>query len=41
MKAYELANSQNEQALSNYLQDRMMAHKKHAWMIRSTLNRAG
>lgn len=41
MKAFELANSQNEQGLANYLQDRMMAHKKHAWMLRSTLNRAG
>jgi len=41
MRAYELANSNNEDGLSNYLQDRMMAHKKHAWMLRSTLNKAG
>lgn len=41
MKAYELANANNEDGLSNYLQDRMMAHKKHAWMLRSTLNKAG
>jgi len=27
--------------LANYLQDRMAAHKKHAWMLRSTLNKAG
>ena len=40
MKAYEEANAQNEDGLSNYLQDRMMAHKKHAWMLRSTLNKA-
>jgi starvation-inducible DNA-binding protein len=41
MKAYELADANNEDGLSNYLQDRMMAHKKHAWMLRSTLNKAG
>ena len=41
MKAYEMANANNEDGLSNYLQDRMMAHKKHAWMLRSTLNKAG
>jgi len=41
MRAYELADSNNEDGLSNYLQDRMMAHKKHAWMLRSTLNKAG
>jgi starvation-inducible DNA-binding protein len=41
MKAYELSSKENEDGLSNYLQDRMMAHKKHAWMLRSTLNKAG
>jgi starvation-inducible DNA-binding protein len=41
MKAYELADSNKEFGLANYLQDRMMAHKKHAWMLRSTLNKAG
>jgi starvation-inducible DNA-binding protein len=41
MKAYEMANTNNEDGLSNYLQDRIMAHKKHAWMLRSTLNKAG
>jgi starvation-inducible DNA-binding protein len=41
MKAYEMANANNEDGLSNYLQDRMMAHKKHGWMLRSTLNKAG
>jgi starvation-inducible DNA-binding protein len=40
-QAYELANINKEDGLSNYLQDRMMAHKKHAWMLRSTLNKAG
>jgi starvation-inducible DNA-binding protein len=37
-RAYELSEFNNEFGLCNYLQDRMMAHKKHAWMLRSTLN---
>lgn len=41
MRAYDLADSNKEFGLANYLQDRMMAHKKHAWMLRSTLNKAG
>jgi len=41
MRAYEEATTQQEFGLQNYLQDRMMAHKKHAWMLRSTLNKAG
>jgi len=41
MRAYEEAGTQQEFGLQNYLQDRMMAHKKHAWMLRSTLNKAG
>lgn len=41
MKAYDMSNKENEEGLSNYLQDRIMAHKKHAWMLRSTLNKAG
>lgn len=41
MRAYELADTNKEFGLANYLQDRMMAHKKHAWMLRSTLNKAG
>ena len=41
MKAYEEATTQQEFGLQNYIQDRMMAHKKHAWMLRSTLNKAG
>jgi starvation-inducible DNA-binding protein len=40
-QAYELANINKEDGLSNYLQDRITAHKKHAWMLRSTLNKAG
>lgn len=41
MRAYEEAGTQQEFGLQNYIQDRMMAHKKHAWMLRSTLNKAG
>lgn len=41
MRAYEEATTQQELGLQNYIQDRMMAHKKHAWMLRSTLNKAG
>jgi starvation-inducible DNA-binding protein len=41
LRAYEEADAQQEFGLQNYIQDRMMAHKKHAWMLRSTLNKAG
>jgi DNA-binding ferritin-like protein len=34
--AYRLANDHDELGLANYLQDRIDAHKKHGWMIRST-----
>jgi starvation-inducible DNA-binding protein len=37
MTAYNLANQYNEIGLSNILQDRYDAHKKHGWMIRSIL----
>jgi starvation-inducible DNA-binding protein len=40
-QGFELANMQKEDGLANYLQDRMAAHSKHAWMLRSTLNKAG
>lgn len=33
--AYKAAEFNNEIGLSNFLQDRMDIHKKHAWMIRS------
>ena len=33
--AFKAAEFNNEIGLSNFLQDRMNAHKKHAWMIRS------
>lgn len=40
METYKLAEEYNEIGLSNFIQDRYDAHKKHAWMIRSILKRA-
>jgi DNA-binding ferritin-like protein len=37
--AYESAEEYDEIGLSNYLQDRYDAHKKHAWMLTSLLKR--
>jgi starvation-inducible DNA-binding protein len=37
MEAYRLAERYNELGLSNFLQDRITAHKKHQWMLRSIL----
>jgi len=37
MDAYKLAEQYNEIGLSNFLQDRYDAHKKHGWMLRATL----
>ena len=34
--AYEMAEEQKEFALSNFLQDRLSAHSKHRWMLKST-----
>ena len=36
-EAYRLAERYNELGLANFLQDRMAAHKKHQWMLRSIL----
>ena len=36
-EAYRLAERYNEMGLANFLQDRMAAHKKHQWMLRSIL----
>lgn len=36
-EAYRLAERYNELGLANFLQDRMSAHKKHQWMLRSIL----
>lgn len=35
-KAYQLADSNNEMGLANFLQDRIDIHKKHGWMLRAT-----
>lgn len=37
MEAYRLAERYSEIGLSNFLQDRIVAHKKHQWMLRSIL----
>jgi starvation-inducible DNA-binding protein len=39
MTAYRLAEEYNEIGLSNFVQDRYDAHKKHNWMIGSILKR--
>lgn len=36
MEAYDMAEKFREHGLSNFLQDRMDAHKKHGWMLRAT-----
>jgi len=37
MVVYNAADRYNELGLSNFIQDRMIAHKKHQWMLRSIL----
>lgn len=34
-KAYETAESAKKYGISNFLQDRITAHEKHGWMLRS------
>lgn len=36
-EVYNLSEEVKELGLANYLQDRIDVHKKHAWMLRSTL----
>jgi starvation-inducible DNA-binding protein len=36
-KAYELAEAVHEHGWSNFLAERLTAHKKHGWMLRSTI----
>lgn len=36
MECYTMAEEMKEFGLSNFLQDRITAHKKHSWMLRST-----
>jgi len=38
-EAFKLADAVGEVGLSNFLQDRIDQHKKHAWMLRATLKR--
>jgi starvation-inducible DNA-binding protein len=35
---YEEAEKANEIGLSNYVQDRLVAHKKYAWMLKASLS---
>jgi len=39
-RAYERAEAHQELGLANFFQDRIDVHKKHSWMLRSTLKRA-
>jgi starvation-inducible DNA-binding protein len=36
MSSYKKAEEMGELGISNYLQDRIQAHQKHAWFLRST-----
>jgi starvation-inducible DNA-binding protein len=38
---FDLAEQNGEHGLSNFIADRQDAHKKHAWMLRSTLKTIG
>ena len=35
-EAYIMAEDNKEFGLSNFLQDRITAHKKHSWMLKAT-----
>jgi len=35
-RVFEIANSNNEQGLADFIAGRLDAHKKHAWMLRAT-----
>lgn len=37
MRSYDMANQENEIGIANFLQDRIQAHEKHSWMLRSIL----
>ena len=36
---YDLAEQESEHGFSNFLAERMDAHKKHSWMLRSSIKR--
>jgi starvation-inducible DNA-binding protein len=38
-KAFQLADSENEQGLADFISQRLASHKKHAWMLRSILSK--
>jgi starvation-inducible DNA-binding protein len=35
--AYDIAEQHGEHGFSNFLAERMDAHRKHSWMLRATL----
>jgi DNA-binding ferritin-like protein len=37
MQGYKIAEAAGEIGVSNFLQDRIIAHQKHGWMIKATL----
>jgi len=37
MTAYKDATDAGEEGIANYLQDRIQAHEKHSWMLRSII----
>jgi starvation-inducible DNA-binding protein len=37
MLSYRDADNASELGLANFLQDRITAHQKHAWMLKATL----
>lgn len=37
MRAYKIAEEAGEIGVSNFLQDRVVAHQKHRWMLKATL----
>lgn len=36
-QSYDMATKENEIGIANFLQDRIQAHEKHGWMLRSIL----
>ncbi|CAB5221763.1 Dps DNA-binding ferritin-like protein (oxidative damage protectant) [uncultured Caudovirales phage] len=37
IKSYDMATKENEIGVANFLQDRIQAHEKHSWMLKSIL----
>ena len=38
-KVFQLADSENEQGLADFISQRLASHQKHAWMLRSILSK--